>query len=531
MKSKSQSPEVLNLTLAVYEAIRGTVGAASAETGGMLGGNFEKNEITHFFHDESANRSAAIYSPDTEAINNLLSNQWNPAGIRLMGFVHSHPSGIHQPSRGDEIYAERILSHNNEVPFLALPIVQSVPDVNQFQLRMFIARRNGTGIKIDRIPFIIVADSDEDCGYDTRHRRTPKAGSASHPSKRDMPPTTVSRTQPTIIFGDNRSQKAKPANSTFDRVTRAYDLRHLSTCRLLCIGAGGGAGFIEDNARAGVGEHVIIDPDVVSETNIATQQVYRRDIDRPKVACLAERIIDINPTAAVIPRQKPLEEISDDEFRELAFAPMPHRPPPTDVVLCGLTDNFEAQARVNRLGLNLGLPTFCAQVYAEGLAAEITFTFPGVTPACHRCILSARYNAYLKNGFKNNVTSNGTPIFATTRLNAIKGFILLAILHHGRSHPRWGGMLARIGNRNLVQVRLDPDVGSLLGIRNFEQAFDGVSREQLFFDETIWRPQMPESPATGYPAPCPDCGGTGNLRYAIGSFTDTRSMRPYTDSK
>jgi hypothetical protein len=85
-------------------------------------------------------------------------------------------------------------------------------------------------------------------------------------------------------------------------------------------------------------------------------------------------------------------------------------------------------------------------------------------------------------------------------------------------------MLVKIRDRNLVQVRLDPDLESALGILNFRQAFDGSTGEQLFFDETIWRPQVPECPETGYAAACPDCGGTGDLRFAIARFADTRLM-------
>jgi hypothetical protein len=276
---------------------------------------------------------------------------------------------------------------------------------------------------------------------------------------------------------------------------------------------------------------VLIDPDVVTEANLATQQVYRKDLGRPKVDCLAERIWDINPNAVVMPLQKRLEEISDAEFQELTRAPLGgHTPEIT--LLCGLTDNFEAQARVNRLALHFGLPSLCAQVYLEGRGAEITFTYPGLTPACHRCILSSRYRAYLEEGFRNDVTSDGTPIFATTRLNALKGFIALAILHHGTKHPRWGGLLERISPRNLIQIRMDPDLNTTLKLRTFDRVFspegDGESaewrRERILFDETIWLPQKPDRPENGFPI-CPDCGGTGDLRDAIGTFEDTRPMR------
>jgi hypothetical protein len=274
-------------------------------------------------------------------------------------------------------------------------------------------------------------------------------------------------------------------------------------------------------ARAGLGEQIIIDGDTVSRSNLATQQTYARDIGRPKAECVAERILDINPSAMVIPRLHMLDEIDDAEFKRLALDPLPGRPAPELTVLCGFTDAFPAQARINRLALNLSLPSLSAQVYKEGRAAEVTFTHPDTTPACARCILSSRYK-YYEDGAENEVTSHGTPIFSTTRLNAIKGVIMLAIIHHSTDHPRWGALLKRIGNRNLVQVRMDPDLESTLGIQNFTQALGGADQKQILTDETIWRPQLPECPANGYAVPCPDCGGTGNLRDSAGKVTDTR---------
>ena len=171
------------------------------------------------------------------------------------------------------------------------------------------------------------------------------------------------------------------------------------------------------------------------------------------------------------------------------------------------------------------MPSLCAQVYQEGRGAEITFTYPGITPACHRCILSSRYRAFLERDYQNEVTSDGTPIFSTTRLNAIKGFIALALLHHNTGHPRWGNILKRISNRNLVQVRLDPDFATTIGIDIFDRTFDGADESRLFFDETVWLPQKAECPENGYSYICPDCGGRGDLGLSIGTLGDTRTMR------
>ena len=86
-------------------------------------------------------------------------------------------------------------------------------------------------------------------------------------------------------------------------------------------------------------------------------------------------------------------------------------------------------------------------------------------------------------------------------------------------------MLSRIGKRNLVQLRLDPDLGETLGLTVFDRVFEGADRARLFFDEVVWLPQDQESPETGYPS-CPDCGGTGDLRDAVGRFRDTRLPTP-----
>jgi hypothetical protein len=274
-------------------------------------------------------------------------------------------------------------------------------------------------------------------------------------------------------------------------------------------------------ARAGVGEHVLIDPDNVAETNLATQQTYRRDIGAPKVDCVAERIRDINPNATVVTHKAWLDEFDDDQFIRLAKEPLRRASAdePLVTLVCGLTDSFDAQARVNRLGLTFGLPTLCGQVYREGRGAEITFNYPGITPACHRCALNSRYRAY-QQGFQNDVTSDGTPIFTAGRINALLGFVAMALLHHGSKHARWGGLLERIGKRSLIQIRMDPD----LQLPVFQRVFGGGDAQRILFDDVVWLPQDPDCAATGFPT-CPDCGGTGDLRNAIGTIKDTRVRR------
>jgi tRNA A37 threonylcarbamoyladenosine dehydratase len=103
----------------------------------------------------------------------------------------------------------------------------------------------------------------------------------------------------------------------FKRVETAYDLECMRTSRIISVGCGGARSFLEDMARCGVGQFVLIDPDVVEEVNIATQHVYLDDIGRPKVDCAEERILQINPDAYVRTWQKALDDFDDINFKWL----------------------------------------------------------------------------------------------------------------------------------------------------------------------------------------------------------------------
>ncbi len=442
----------LRITQRVLDEIRRTIGRSRPEQGGMLGGRLEDGIVTEFYFDESARRSGGAYSPDVETVNILLREEWNPAGIRLLGFVHSHPSGVERLSSGDLTYAKKILERNSDLERLLLPLVMAEPDSEIFELLPFAVVRNGDGVEVVEPKLAVIEEALATSGA-VQESEALEAFLPQPERQLSRGPRTnngkIAAVTGHVQFGSLNYRFTKPfegalfdTTETFRRVHEAYDLDRLAASRIIYVGCGGAAAFAEDLARAGVGEHVFIDPDVVSESNVGTQQVYRRDVGRPKVDCVGERIRDINPNAAVLCCQQFLDDLNDTEFELLALSPVLRGIRPTATLLCGLTDSFPAQTRINRLALKYGLPSLCAQVYERGRGAEVTFTYPGITPACHRCVLRSRYEAYLKQGFQNNVGSDGTPVFATGRLNALKGFVAMAILHHGADHPRWGSFAA-----------------------------------------------------------------------------------------
>jgi proteasome lid subunit RPN8/RPN11 len=488
----------VTILASVLDEIVATIAAQPPESGGLLGGSRDEQRITRYLFDNLAGTSGATYSPNTDVINTTLDLWDEDGGDKIIGFIHSHPGGYDQPSPGDLAYAARILQAIPAMTRIFLPIAvfrgqRDCAEV-EFLIRPYVAFVAENG-KVKAAPVSITIVGAE------------------------------GQTEETVQFWSTRvaSPFRPPVNAykdeTFVRVQDAYDIPLMRKSRIVAVGVGGAAEYIESLARAGIGQFVLIDPDIVSLTNLATQQTYRSDVGRFKVEVLAERLRDINPNVEVVTLNARLDDLDDRLMKVLLTGRIGETDvAPRQTVLCGLTDFFPAQARVNRLALQFGVPSMCAQVYEAGRGAEVTFTHPDITPACHRCALGARFKAY-EEGKVEVVGSAGTPIFATTRLNAIKGFVTLALLHAGSGHPRWGRLLEPVAARNLVMIRMSPDFAAQLGLDVFERTF-GTTNGNVYFDETIWTAITPDDGKDGADL-CPECGGTGCLRDAKGTYRDT----------
>lgn len=82
-------------------------------------------------------------------------------------------------------------------------------------------------------------------------------------------------------------------------------LKKLKDVSILIFGVGGvGSHCIEALARSGVGHLILVDADEVSLTNINRQSIaYHSTLGRYKTHVMRERILDINPRAAVETRE------------------------------------------------------------------------------------------------------------------------------------------------------------------------------------------------------------------------------------
>jgi proteasome lid subunit RPN8/RPN11 len=148
--------DTLLMSWEVMLQIECCIGDVTAEHGGVLGGSRDDGIVQAFHFDGSARRSSATYSPDTASLKRLFAEDWNPRGINVLGFVHSHPPGVARPSGGDLIYAERILSANPSLARLLLPIVVTTADTGAFELLPYAAIRGDTrSIRIAPLTLVI----------------------------------------------------------------------------------------------------------------------------------------------------------------------------------------------------------------------------------------------------------------------------------------------------------------------------------------------------------------------------------------
>lgn len=478
MRNKNTDTKTFIMTREVYDKIAATIGENPPEQGGFLGSSDDRR-IDHYFYDMAANTTCATYSPDTEAANREFQ-RWSSDGIQVLFNIHSHPFGCSKPSAGDIKYAKHIMKYMDRDHF-GVMIVTINPLSSKMTIYPFIIHANGM---VESVQLICEKDYSSDyAGIDLDLRR-------------------------------------RISTNRFKRIEHFYPMDAMSRKAVVGIGVGGAVPFYEGLARSGVEYFFLLDPDIVSATNIATSDFYIKDIGRSKVEVIKERIHNINPDAKVIAIQRAVDDnFTDDMFEEVIGGELLARP--QDILICGCTDSFHAQARSANLAMKYVTCYLAAQLYAGGEAAEIYFSYPGITnSSCPRCALSSRYEAYA-NGYKNDVTSDAAPIFATDRVNSLKGQIaLMLLLYHEDDNCRYSSMLDQIADRNFIQINMSPTASEHLGLNIFK---DTMNPEFAFFDETAWIPQVPNNEENGFKT-CPLCGGTGDLLALKGKIEDSRRI-------
>ena len=134
------------------------------------------------------------------------------------------------------------------------------------------------------------------------------------------------------------SQPQVPSN-LFSKIQNTVPINELQESTIIQVGCGGSAGATEAMARCGVGNFILIDPDICEARNVLTQRSYIADSGQAKVKALANKILNVNPKAKVdihwmaITKDTTIEEfvemLPEDTFKD-----------PSKVLIVASTDDF-----------------------------------------------------------------------------------------------------------------------------------------------------------------------------------------------
>lgn len=508
---------IVRISQDVLNNFRKNVGRYTPETGGLLGSTEDEMcvDICHF--DRHSRNTPGTFYYDVPSMSEVF-RAWREKGFTTNGIYHSHPRGCIRPSYHD-ISTALLHIRFFKLDYFYLPIFQPKKK-GLFTMLFYIVNKQDDNL-IVTLDHILKATEE---GYELQSfkewsevysiRELDQYSSSidqKHTASKRVAPSAddtacTSYSEEVSSMNNTVNHTATSTPDYFSKVKSLYPDRVLDKV-IVCIGTGGARSFLENCARSGFRNFILMDKDTVGATNIATQGVFISEMGKKKVEVIRDRILDINPNAHVVCVDRFLDDfMSDEEFKGYLDI-FPNRRP-TDFLILGCTDNFEAQKRSSMLALKYGTPYLAAMMYAGGAAAELIFTYAGVTESCPQCLLRDRFEKY-EHGFQNDVDSSACPIFATERMNATKGYIaLMLLMYHEDPTSPYNDMLDQVANRNFVWIRLNPQLkDSALGIGLFDRIFAGVPKRFTFMDETLWVPQHPDTDP-----PCKMCGGTGDLR-------------------
>lgn len=504
MQEKGIPDKTIKFSTNVLDDFRKNVGKYRAETGGMIASRKDSRLIDECYFDVHSRNTSGTFYYDVESMSEMF-REWKANGYETNGIYHSHPIGCIRPSYHD-ISTALLHLRFFELDYFYLPIFQNERR-GFYTMYFYVVRQEADRLNVN-LEYVLKAAED---GY--VYAPFKKWNRDYSIKQLDAYRDGINRQTENVV------NKEAESNRYFTKVQTLYP-DHVLDKVIICIGTGGARSALENFARCGFRNYILMDADIVSPSNVATQGVFISEMGKKKVEVIRRCIQDINPDAKVVCVDRFLDDnMSDEEFK--SYMDMFPGRKPTDYLILGCTDNFEAQKRSSVLALKYGTPYLAAMMYKAGAAAELIFVYPGVTESCPRCLLGSRFEKY-ENGFENDVDSSACTIFATERMNALKGYIaLMLLMYHEAPGNVFSDMLDSVKDRNFVQIRLNPNVKDILGIGIFDRVFTGAER-YTFMDETVWIPQKPDHPSNGYET-CKLCGGTGHLEELYMKWPDTRN--------
>jgi len=121
----------------------------------------------------------------------------------------------------------------------------------------------------------------------------------------------------------------------------------------------------------GLGLVVLIDKDSYEESNLAGQDITRKDVGKTKVEVIGRRLRRINPELKIVTIARAVEDLPLGMIRS--------------TVLLGCVDSRKTRLYLSEMAWSLGVPYIDAGVEPDGLLARLNVFIPGRNSPCYQC--------------------------------------------------------------------------------------------------------------------------------------------------
>jgi molybdopterin/thiamine biosynthesis adenylyltransferase len=155
-------------------------------------------------------------------------------------------------------------------------------------------------------------------------------------------------------------------------------LNRLQRSQVAFIGLGSVGGTLAIAlARAGIGDMIMADPDLLELANVSRHEGNLLDVGRAKVEVIKERIGYINPATRVETHQCNIFDWPDSQLKRLFEKTS---------LLAVTTDRPAIQLLANDWAWRLNIPAVFAGCYEEARGGEIFCTLPQSSAPCYACL-------------------------------------------------------------------------------------------------------------------------------------------------
>ena len=423
-------PEV-RVTDVLINEIGRRLAAFDPERGGALIGF---DGVAHILVEDDFGAYGATFWDISREVSDAVGQVEANGYGRFIGTVHTHPSGVCDPSEQDRITMAQALELNPHIEQLMICVVTkgnpratdvAIPGGHRMSVHV-IRRVEGEPECLRARPVVVpIARVLEDAGMpvpgavtvtDVRAERfdglvpvlvvdgaekivvaVPETDDAwlMGSDILDVPPILMSLhdgrvTAVPVTWGreevasrmrkmnEERRRVAKPGpesgqeGTPLDRVVELVG--SMGERRVLVAGCGSvGSRIAEDLARSGVRHFVLVDPDEVSLPNMARSVYARADVGRAKVAVLAERLRGIAPETEVSTTRRFLREITPEDILD-----------GVDLVVLA-TDDMTEQAALAKAAYEKRIVQVAAAMYRKAAAGEVMIAVPEARTPCWAC--------------------------------------------------------------------------------------------------------------------------------------------------